>query len=342
MKTKHITKILGCILAVAICFAFASCGKQAALEEDSSFEDESFVSEDTNNQNTRNNGAVQLNNEGKIATFSVRLNSFCKEYNNIYNSNTKENEFLLSEIGGGYTLSSDEFDIQNSLGTQFMYNRLSDDVTLGYVVDLRTHETEDDSSSCLLKSLFIFYNRDIEKENVKKLFGTTISLLIPQFSDTDISKISNKVLTEEYNSEEYTEEYNEDCIMIKGGCYSDKYNYLTISASIPQEVIEKCEAVAKRDATEEEIETALDVIAEAEFYSDFGKYNLYAAINSILSAPSINGTVDGYGNVTLTFSGTYMGYISASTVYEVDPIGKAYLFSGSNLQWESLLKSYPA
>lgn len=32
MKTSIFTKILGCILAVAICFAFASCGKQSAID----------------------------------------------------------------------------------------------------------------------------------------------------------------------------------------------------------------------------------------------------------------------------------------------------------------------
>lgn len=296
----------------------------------------SIKSEETENHN---GGSIITRNDGRIATFSITLKEFCKNYNASYEKDFEKQAALKHTIGGSYYNEISEVQVSDHIGEETLFEKLSQDTFLSFSVDERFKNGEDSSDS-LLKQIGIFFDNSVDTDEVKILLKEVVWILLPNHNEQQIDKIITSLLTEQLGTSSYQESYKDDCFGITGQ-NNGIYNYFWLYADITEEKIDEYNSSSKREATDSEVKKALDVISNTDFKSDFGTYNLYNALSTSLSNGSVTGTVDWFGYTQLTFRGKDKGGMDAYVKYNVDTEHNCCMFLGSDLKWESMLKIYP-
>lgn len=301
---------------------------------------QSTISTETSTEPTTmsNKKNVEISEDYKLINFNMTFDNFQDKYNSMYAESDENKELLYTELDYPWKgISPQNIQMYLEPGLDSYFKELTSDFSLGFIVDNRVKGDKK------IKEIIITADADnVDINNIEELYTTVLKILLPDYSNSEVSKIVSKIFSkgENVTDSNYNIKFIDNNVKYMRQYYSE-INAIAfmILASADEETAEKISDFQPVAANNSEINEAENLLIKKDFGSQFGTTNVLNAIYYYLDNVTLEATKDFYGNITLKYIGYFHG-VSSYITYETD-IEYGYAeFIESSLDWSYMEKTY--
>lgn len=297
------------------------------------------VSSTVKDTNQHNNAVVLTYCDEKRAFFNFTYKEFVEQFNLMIAKNYP-NYSPLSEDSALSKFS--ELTVSCLIGQKSIYKKLTDDIVLCTVCELRTSNERSPFDSNIAEVYILADKNECDINEISSLYKDILKIVNPNYSDEEINNYTNQIVPSSFSGVDNTELFDENIRFANEYINFCDYNVFSISASKSEELKRELENYENVACSNDQLKKAVKILQSNSVQNDLGlSSNLYYTICSVLGGnPEITGEVDYYGNINVRFSGTYQGGIDASVTYKVSLEYGDCMFSSSSLNWDYVMAAY--